>query len=133
LAFQGYVRLLRTTPQPKGKIQSLTAAMDAAPRMEDKKLVLAALAESPGPESLKLAAVCLSDPGLVEEAAITVVSIAKAKGLNKAAYPAAAAALTKAIQATQLQETRQQAREALTKLESLNSGGQPDAQPQTRQ
>ena len=27
LAFQGYVRLLRTTPQPKGKIQSLAAAM----------------------------------------------------------------------------------------------------------
>jgi HEAT repeat protein len=118
VAFQGYVRLLRTTPQPEGKIQSLTAAMDAAPRMEDKKLVLAALAESPGPESLKLAAVCLSDPGLVEEAAITVVSIAKAKGLNKAAYPAAAAALSKVLEVTQNPATRQQAQEALRKLES---------------
>ena len=48
VAFQGYVRLLRTTPQPKGKIPALAAAMEAAPRIEDKKLVLAALAESPG-------------------------------------------------------------------------------------
>jgi len=118
VAFQGYVRLLRTTPQPNGKIQSLTAAMDAAPRMEDKKLVLAALAESPGPESLKLAAACLNDSGLVEEAAIAVVSIANAKGQNKTAYPPAAAALSKVLEVTQNPATRQQAQEVLRKLES---------------
>ena len=71
--------------QTKGKIQSLAAAMQTAPRIEEKKLVLAALAESPGPESLQLAADCLNDSGLVEEAAIAVVTIANAKGLNKAA------------------------------------------------
>ena len=128
VAFQGYVRLLRTTPQPKGKIPALAAAMEAAPRTEDKKLVLAALAESPGSESLKLVAACLNDAGLVEEAAIAVVAIANAKGLNKAAYPAAAAALTKVLEVTQNPATRQQAQEALPKLESSKPASPPDAQ-----
>ena len=80
--------------------------------------MLAALAESPGPESLKLAADCLNDSGLVEEAAIAVVAIANAKGLNKAAYPAAAAALGKVLEVTQNPATRQQAQEALRKVKS---------------
>jgi HEAT repeat protein len=118
VAFQAYVQLLRDTPQLKGRIQSVTAALEIAPRVEDKKMVLAALGDLPGPDSLKLAEACLRDPGLVEEAAMAVVTIANAKGLNKAAYPAATAALTKVLQASQNQRTRQQAQETLTRLES---------------
>ena len=124
-AFQAYVRLLRETPQVKDRAQLLAATMEIAPRVEDKKLVLAALAESPGPESLKLAAACLSDPGLVEEAAIAVVSIAGAKGLKNTAYPAATAALAKVLQVAKIQSTRQQAQDILRKLEETSKGTKP--------
>ena len=125
VAFDGYIRLLREAPQVKDRAQLLAATMEIVPRPEDKKLVLAALAESPGPESLKLAAACLSDPGLVEEAAIAVVSIAGAKGLKNTAYPAATAALAKVLQVAKIQSTRQQAQDILRKLEETSKGTKP--------
>jgi hypothetical protein len=117
-AFQAYVRLLRDTPQVKNKAQLLAATMEIAPRTEDKRLLLAALAELPSLESLKLAEACLSDANLVEEAALTVVTISSAKGLNKTAHPAAVTALAKVLQVAKIQTTRQQAQEIMRKLES---------------
>lgn len=79
LALRGIVRLA-TLPKagPADQlVKQLAEALTLATRVEEKKLVLGALAEVPHVAALDLATGCLSDAELEIEAATTVVKIAK--------------------------------------------------------
>jgi HEAT repeat protein len=117
VAFDGYVQLLQTIPQPDpDKVKALNVAMDAAPRAEDKKEVLSALADAKGIEAFQLAQQCLSDTNLVNEAAIAVINISPS--LDNQQRPLAIATLKQLPQMTDNQFILQRAQNALVKLES---------------
>jgi HEAT repeat protein len=79
LALRGYVRVVREAPElsPAARLAMLKAAMAAAPRAEDRRLVLAGLGEIGEPEALALALEALDQAGVASEAAVAVVGIAE--------------------------------------------------------
>jgi len=110
LALRGVVRLAADRPAGQG-VKILAQAMGLAARSEDKKLVLAALAEVNHPAALELAAGCLAQGELELEAAAAVVKIAKKVQRTDAA--AAAAAIQKVLQVCKTAAARQLAEGAL--------------------
>jgi HEAT repeat protein len=79
LALRGYVRLvgLDSNRPAEETVKMLSNAMTLAANADEKKLVLSALANVKGIESLNMAAPYLDDPALQQEAAAAVVKIAE--------------------------------------------------------
>lgn len=79
LALRGCVRLVRLPSQrtPTETLTLLEQALAAAQRADEKRLVLAGLAEVPHLAALKLAEAFLDDPELRDEAGISTLSIAR--------------------------------------------------------
>jgi len=119
LALRGAIRLAG----PAGKLPAEQAAklladiMRLAKRTEEKKLILAALAEVKHPAAIELASKCLTDPALEVEAATAVVKIAK--GLRVTNPDAAAAAIQKVLDTCKSPAARQLAEGAMVVLGGL--------------
>lgn len=79
LALRGYVRLvgLDSNRPDEETVKMLSDAMTLAANADEKKLVLSALANVKGIESLNMAAAYLDDAALQQEAAAAVVKIAE--------------------------------------------------------
>jgi len=80
LAFRGYADLLSKDAglQPEEKARRLGQAMSFAPREDEKRVLLGHLGRMSNKEALLLAASCLEEEKLKEEAAVACVNIAKA-------------------------------------------------------
>jgi hypothetical protein len=113
LALRGVIRLaaLPNAGPPEQTVQQLAEALALATRGEEKKLVLAALAEVPHPAALDLAVSCLSHKDLELEAATTAVKLAKT--VQKTKPEVAAAAIKKVLEVCQTPAARQVAEGAL--------------------
>lgn len=118
LAFRGAVRMGGlTAAAPAGPgLKLLRSAMDAAPRVEDKRLVLGALMAVPKTEALQMAQDCLGDPKLVNEASVAVLRIADAIG--KRQPEVARKAVGQVLAVTKNDKVRKQAQALLGKLGS---------------
>lgn len=113
LALRGYVRLVRlpSEREPIETFRMLEEAMSLAERPEEKKLVLGALAEVRHIDVLMLAELQLGDEALCNEAAVAMLTIARALA---AEHPAAAlAAIEKACDAATDEKVQQQANETV--------------------
>ncbi len=77
LALRGYVNLVRlpSSRTPAESARLLAPAMEAAPRPEEKKLVLAALQRFICPESLEMAKAAAADPAVAAEAKLAVSNL----------------------------------------------------------
>ena len=117
LALQGYVRLVSSMENLGAgeKFNRYRAAMEAARRPDEKRLVLGHLGKAPTHEALKMAEACLADEALKEEAASALVSIAE--GLAAVDKQTAIAALHKVLNVSQNQGVRDRASKALDQLE----------------
>jgi HEAT repeat protein len=115
LAFRGYVRLARgeQVALPE-RVKMLTSAMEMAHGVDDKRLLLAALADLPDPAALRLLAPCLDDAGLVDEASIAAVKVAAA--LDGRHRQEAAAVLRRVVKLSKNPELQKQAGQLLEKL-----------------
>jgi hypothetical protein len=98
LAFRGYVRLVRLPSDrtPADTFLLLEDALAMATRAEEKKLVLGALADLPLIDALMTAEPYLGDPALCDEAAVTMLALARALAAEQ---PDAAWAAIKKVQA----------------------------------
>jgi hypothetical protein len=97
-ALRGYIRLARQMDLPSDRrLAMCEEALRTARRDDEKKLVLAVLVRIPSPRSLALAASCLDQVALKEEAAKTAVAIAEK--LVRSEPLAVAAAMRQVLQA----------------------------------
>ncbi|MBN2019518.1 MAG: HEAT repeat domain-containing protein [Sedimentisphaerales bacterium] len=116
LALRGYVRLIgldgnrpaEKTVKMYGEVMQLTANVD------EKKLVLSALANVKGLESLNMAALYLDDPALQQEAAAAVVKIAEST--LKSNPDEAEAVLEKVLETTKSNSLRERAQELINRI-----------------
>ncbi len=77
-ALRGYIRLLRQFPlEDDQRIEMCRAALNAAQRDEERKLVIEVLQRYPGAETLRLAIELLEVPSLKDDAMATAFVIAK--------------------------------------------------------
>ncbi len=113
LALRGFIRMAALpSERPAEQAAKLFAdAMTLAASPDDKKLVLAALANVNHQAALDLAVGCLADPNLEVEAATAVVQIAR--NVRKANRDAAKAALQKVVEVCKTPAARQVAEAAL--------------------
>jgi len=119
LALRG---LMRLAGLPSGRpaqetVKLLAEAMALAPRVEEKKTVLAALAEINHAAALDLAVSLLAEKDLEVEAAAAVVKIAK--GIQRADPDAAAAAVRKVLDVATAPAARQLAESAMIIADNL--------------
>jgi len=79
LAFRGYANLLSKDSKlnPQKKVELLETAMSFAPRADEKKVILGHLGNLSEKSALLMAASCLEEEALLEEAAVACVHIAK--------------------------------------------------------
>jgi hypothetical protein len=115
LAIDGAVRLVTQEDsiklEPRVKVAALTSLLRSASQPEQKRKVLAGLAEVPDPESLRVVDSVIADPNLCNEAARATVKIALALPGNQAA--SSTASLNKALSAATDPATRQAVQTAL--------------------
>jgi len=113
LALRGFLRMLTLpgAPAADATAQMLKDAMAVAKRPDDKKQVLAALANVVHPVALDLAVGCLSEAALEAEAATAVVRIAKQ--VRKTDRDKAKAAIEKILEVCEAPAARQAAEAAL--------------------
>jgi HEAT repeat protein len=125
LALRGLVRLVALPsdrPAPES-VKLLAEALALSGRAEEKKLVLAALAELNHPKALEVAVSCLADKELEVEAATAVVKIARS--VQRTDAEAAAAAVRKVLEVCKSPAARQVAEGAMVVL-----GGMVNIAPQ---
>jgi len=93
LALRGYVRLVRlpSDRKPADTLKMLERAVTLAERPEEKRLVLAAVADVPHLDALRMVEPYLNEEALRDEAAMAVLSIAQ--GISSAQRGAALAAI----------------------------------------
>jgi HEAT repeat protein len=117
LALRGYVRLVRLPSDrtPAETFQKLEAAMALASRPDEKKLVLGALAEVRHIDALMMADMCLGDEALRDEAAVTMLAIARALAAEQ--RDAALAAIEKVSKTATSEKVHQQAADAAAFVE----------------
>jgi len=118
VAMRGAARLLAEgegahSPETLAAYKDLMALSE---RPEDKKLILAGLADVPHPEALAMAVDCLDRQGVRGEAAVAVLKIGRA--VLGAAPEAVASAMGKLIEAAPNEKVRQQAREVLNQAKA---------------
>ena len=117
LALRGYVRLVRlpSDREPLETLDMLDGAMQLAQRPQEKKLVLSAVADVIHLDALAVAAGCLDDEALRNEAAASVVNIA---GPLSAAHYQQAVAAVESVLALQISDgVRAQADQTLESIE----------------
>ena len=120
LALEGYVRvvgLMGNLPVAE-LLKKYEAAMAAAPRPEDRRLVLAGMGQVGNLGALRMAQQYLDDPALKAEAEIAVVQIASAIGSgHKAEAKAALEAIVKSTTNNGLKKRASDALDVLGKFE----------------
>ncbi len=116
-ALRGYIRMigLRKDRSADERLKMCQEAMAAAKRDEERRAVLAVVADVPTPDALKMAEGCLPNAALKNEAAIAVIRIAKATSGGDA--EAAKQAIAKAAAATDSAEVHKQAKDAIAFLD----------------
>ena len=116
IALRGYVRLIGLPSKRKTEetLKMYQGAMASCTRPDEKKLVLGGLANVRHVEALKMAAACLNEKPLIEEASVAVVNISKAIGRKNKAI--AAPALTKVTQESKNKRVRRDAANILKGL-----------------
>jgi HEAT repeat protein len=81
IAFRGCVRMARESEAPpEAKYQLLADTLKLAATPEEKKMVLGAVGDVRSVQALNMAAECLADPALVDEAAAAIVKISPVLG-----------------------------------------------------
>ena len=120
LALRAYVRVVSLpSDRPVDRtIQMLQDAMAVARRPDDKKFVLAALADVPHRLALEIAESALGDATLKAEAAVAVVKLARQ--LAASCRDDAAAALRKVLETAQDENLRREARGVLQTIEKYD-------------
>jgi len=120
IALDGYVRAVgMMADRPAAELVKMYEnAMAAAPRPDDRKRVLAGMANVGNLGALKLAQQYLTDPALKAEAETAVVKIARATGSSH--KQEAKAALKTILQSTQRKHLRKQARDAIAAIERFD-------------
>lgn len=114
LALRGYIRLIPKQDAPaEKKVAALKEALALVERNDEKKLVLAALAETPHPEAAKLIEQCLGDAAVKAEAEMALLRLCQVlAGANpddvKALLEKLLAATANADLKKQIQGLRQQ-------------------------
>jgi hypothetical protein len=117
VAMRGAIRLLGLTPSATQTLDAYEELAKLAARPEEKRLVLAGLANAPHPKALTLAQSCLRDPAVAGEAAVAMLSIARA---TQGAYrDDVASAMKDLAAATQDDAIRQQARQIQDNIAKL--------------
>lgn len=116
-ALRGYIRMiaLRKERSADDRLKMCQEAMAAAKRDDERRAVLATLADIPTPDALKMAEDCLANPALKNEAAIAVIRIAKATSGGDP--EGAKRAIAKALAASDAAEVQKQAKEAIAFLD----------------
>ncbi len=118
LALRGYIRLLGTASGRPAEtiVQGYTEALKLAAQADEKRQVLAGLANLKSPEALNLALTLLPDAELQNEAAMALLKIAG--NLTGPDAAAARAALQQVADQCKDETIRTQAREGLAKIPS---------------
>lgn len=123
LALRGYVQLVRL-PSDRTAADTflmLEEAMAIATRPDEKKLVLGGLADVPLVDALMTAEVYLGDQALCNEAAVTMLTVARALAADQ---PDAALAAIKKVQATPTNDqVQQQATETVEFIDRFSGYG----------
>jgi HEAT repeat protein len=117
IALRGYIRAVGLVSRPAdGKLKAYRQALELAARPEEKKLVLAGLADTAHPEALKLAEACVAEAPLKNEALAAAEKIAESIAGK---HPEEArAALKRVIEATGDGNLRNRATTALGKIKT---------------
>jgi type 1 glutamine amidotransferase/HEAT repeat protein len=119
LAVRGYVKLvtLRGERSAKESVKGLSEAMDIAKRVDEKKIILAALPDVACVEALKMALGYVEDSDLKQEAEIATVKVAGyVAGIN----PALARAVSeKVIEVTTNETVRKNAKKVIEQLDKF--------------
>ncbi len=114
-AFRGLAALApRSRGAPEATVQLLADAMALAQAVEDKRVLLDALAQIRSPAALKLAVAGLGDPSVVNEACTAAIRIAA--GLPPSDKDAVQAALTRVLAASKVDAIRTSAKQTLMAL-----------------
>ena len=120
LALRGYVRLigLDSDRSAKETIKMYRRAMDVAANVDEKRMVLSALANTRGIESLEMTAAYLDNKALQQEAGAAVVKIAES---TLESHPdktkAVKAVLEKVLKTTKSNTLREQAQKLINEIE----------------
>ncbi|MFP4058420.1 MAG: HEAT repeat domain-containing protein [Candidatus Brocadiia bacterium] len=119
LALRGLLRMVNETAErsEEQKAALYRQAMDLASRPEEKKLVLAGLAEARSLAALRLAESALDEPAVRAEAAAAAAQIAS--GIAAAHQAEARAVLQKLARTAPSEPLREQARRALGEIDKL--------------
>jgi len=116
LALRGYVRLIGVGDLSTGKkLAMCKEAVRLAKRPDEKKLVLAGLAEVPHPETLKMVEASLADEAVKAEAEVALLKIARA--MAGSSRDEAKAALGRLIASSGNARLKRQAQDALDRIE----------------
>ncbi|MEJ5259406.1 MAG: HEAT repeat domain-containing protein [Anaerohalosphaeraceae bacterium] len=116
LAFRAYVRMVRQSnlPMPQ-KASTLAEAMGLAPREEEKKIVLASLADVPSEQTLKAAVGCLTQESIRPEAQAAVLAICQRMSSRRPEL--CRDALTKLLESSPPEEIAKSAQEMLNAMQ----------------
>jgi len=117
LALRGYVRLVGIDDKASAaeKVEKFKLAMDLAPNLNEKKMVLSGLADVASYKALEVAAGYLNEPALLAEAQAAVIKIAEAtKGADNPEKTKQI--LQKVIQQTSNDALKKQAEKALSRI-----------------
>jgi HEAT repeat protein len=122
LALRGYVRLANVPADRAAaeKLKMYEAALAAAKRPEDKKMVLGAMGEMKTIAALRVAAALVADETLKEEAAATAVRVARNMGDDVRSDEAKAdvrAAMQKALEILKGDNVRKEAQGVMQRLD----------------
>jgi len=119
LALRGCVRLLNQAgSRPVQETVKLYGeAMSFARRPDDRKLVLAGVAEVPAPEALKMAMDCLGDDAVKAEATLAALRVARA--ISATHRDEAKAAMARLAASTTDAEVRKQAESVVAQADKL--------------
>jgi len=135
VALRGAARLLATGAgvPSEDTLQAYRDLLALSARPEDKKRVLAGLAEVPHPQALRMAVDCLDEKAVRAEAAVAAVKIGQA--VMGGAPKAVTSAMKKVAKAAPDDNTRKQARTLLGRAKTLGDAilGWQVAGPYTRQ
>jgi len=114
LALRGYIRLAGRVEKVAERARMAGRALSVAERVEERRLALAALAETSTPEALRLALAHMGEESLRDEAAAAVVVIAE--GIADEHPREAKDALEAVLRAIEAGRLRQRAERAIEKL-----------------
>ena len=114
LALQGYIRMAGQTGDTAHKVQAYHAAAALVSRADEKRLLLAGLAEVSSVECLKMVEPYLDDAALHQEAYLAYTRIAESLGPPDAA--AAREALKRVVEQSRDGGLRDRARQAAERI-----------------